>query len=90
MKEICKLQVSTVYLNNEQEYQGRCTVVLNAHKTELFQLEDEERNQYMSDVAKVAEALKEEFAAEKINYAGVRRSRFAYPFSRCTQNQVSP
>lgn len=69
MKEIGKLQVSTVYLNNEQEYHGRCTVVLNTHKTELFQLDDEERNQYMSDVAKVAAALKKEFAAEKINYA---------------------
>jgi diadenosine tetraphosphate (Ap4A) HIT family hydrolase len=69
MKEVCKLQVSTVYLNNEQEYHGRCTVVLNNHKTELFQLDVEERNQYMSDVAKVSEALKKEFAADKINYA---------------------
>lgn len=69
MKEVCKLQVSTVYLNNEQEYLGRCTVVLNNHKTELFQLDDKERNQYMSDVAKVASAIKREFAAEKMNYA---------------------
>lgn len=69
MKEVCKMQVSTVYLNNEQEYLGRCTVVLNSHKTELFQLDDEERNRFMSDVAMVAEAVKNEFAAEKINYA---------------------
>ncbi|MFC5402970.1 HIT family protein [Cohnella soli] len=69
MKEICKLEVSTVYLNNEQEYLGRCTVVLNDHKTELFQLEEELRGKYMRDVARVAAALKQEFAADKMNYA---------------------
>ncbi len=68
-KEVCQLEVSTVFLNNEQEYPGRCYVTLNSHKTELFELDDEERNKFMSDVSRVAEALKQAFGADKINYA---------------------
>lgn len=69
MKEVGKLDASTVYLNNEQEYRGRCTVVLDSHKTELFQLEEEERNLFMRDVARVAQALNRIFQPDKINYA---------------------
>lgn len=69
MQEICKLKVSTVFLNNEQEYRGRCFVVLNSHKTELFQLEPEERSSLIHDVSRVAQALHHIFTPDKINYA---------------------
>ena len=33
MIEICKLNYSTIYLNRNQKYPGRCVVKLNEHKT---------------------------------------------------------
>ena len=36
MIEICKLNYSTIYLNRNQKYPGRCVVKLNEHKTEYF------------------------------------------------------
>jgi len=69
MREVAELDESIVYLGNEQEYVGRCSVVLKRHKTELFQLDEEERNRYMRDVARVAQALHAAFAPDKINYA---------------------
>lgn len=69
MIEICKLQVSTVYLMRDQTHKGRCVVKFNDHKQELFELTEEEKKQYMDDIANVAKALKELFSPDKINYA---------------------
>jgi len=69
MKDVAKLSHSRVYLNNEQEYPGRCYVVLDSHKTELFQLDEEELAGYMSNVAQVAKAIQAAFQPDKINYA---------------------
>ncbi|MGH4141016.1 HIT family protein [Clostridium sp.] len=68
MIEICKLESSTLYLFKEQTYKGRCVVAYNGHKSELFDLNDDERSLYMKDVAKVANALSKAFSADKINY----------------------
>ena len=43
MIEICKLNYSTIYLNRNQKYPGRCVVKLNEHKTEYFQMTKEQR-----------------------------------------------
>lgn len=69
MQEICRLDASTVFLHNEQEYPGRCIVVLNDHKTELFQLSPTQRANYMDNVAAVAHAVHRLFTPVKINYA---------------------
>ena len=69
MIEICKLKVSTVYLFKDQTYKGRCIVQFKDHKTELFQLTEEERNTFFEDVAKVASALYKVFSPDKLNYA---------------------
>lgn len=69
MLEVCQLQVSTVYLNKDQTHDGRCIVTFKQHKTELFQLEKEKLHLFMEDVARVAEAIKKAFRADKINYA---------------------
>lgn len=69
MQEICRLDTSTVFLHNEQEYPGRCIVVLNDHKTELFQLSPAQRASYMDSVAAVAQAVDRLFNPVKINYA---------------------
>lgn len=68
-KDLCTLKYSRVYLNNEQEYLGRTTVVYKDHKCELFELTKEELNGYMNDVARVANAVKKATSADKINYA---------------------
>jgi len=68
MIEICKLEASTLYLFKEQTYRGRCVVAYNDHKSEIFELSDDERSLYMKDVARVAGALYKAFSPYKINY----------------------
>ena len=36
MIEICKLNYSTIYLNRNQKYPGRCVVKLNEHRQNTF------------------------------------------------------
>jgi len=68
MIEICTLEASTLYLFKEQTYKGRCVVAYKCHKSEIFNLNDEERSLYMKDVARVADALNKAFSPDKINY----------------------
>ncbi|MCB2352538.1 HIT family protein [Clostridium estertheticum] len=68
MIEVCKLEASTLYLFKEQTYKGRCVVAYNGHKSELFNLTDEERSKFMGDVSRVAGALNKAFSPDKINY----------------------
>lgn len=68
MIPIMPLKVSTLFLNRDQTHAGRCIVALNWHVDELFELSEDERNLFMSDVAKVARCLKKTFNAGKINY----------------------
>ena len=69
MKKVAVLPHSRVYLNNEQEYVGRCVVVLKSHKQELFELTPDELHGFMDDVANVANAINSVFNPDKINYA---------------------
>jgi ATP adenylyltransferase len=68
MIEICELEVSTLYLFKEQTYRGRCVVAYNEHKSEIFNLTDDQRSLYMKDVARAAGALNKAFSPNKINY----------------------
>ena len=68
MIEICKLNVSTLYLFKEQSHQGRCIVAYDKHVNELFELEDKELELFMKDVTRVAAAIKKAFSPNKINY----------------------
>lgn len=69
MLKVCSLKASEVYLVRNQNFPGRCVVAYKEHKTELFQLTEEERNAYAKDVAVVAKAIYELFDADKLNYA---------------------
>ncbi len=69
MIEVCKLKHSTVYLNRNQKYRGRCIVKLNRHKTEYFQMDKEERDGYFAELAATAKAVFELYHPNKINYA---------------------
>lgn len=69
MVEICRLNYSTVYLNRNQKFPGRCVVKFKDHKTEYFQLTKEERDGYFEEVAAVARAIFALYHPDKINYA---------------------
>jgi diadenosine tetraphosphate (Ap4A) HIT family hydrolase len=65
---VCELKTGTVYLNKEQSKLGRCTLAYKDHIRELFDLPDEERNEFFADVAILARALSNLFNPDKINY----------------------
>ena len=52
MIEIAQLSVSRVFLFKEQTYRGRCLVAYKDHVNDLNELSDEDRNAFMSDVAR--------------------------------------
>ena len=69
MIEVCKLNVSTLFLFKEQTYKGRCIVAYNHHVKELFELDEKELELYTKDIAKAAAAMNKAFSPDKINYA---------------------
>ena len=68
MIEIGHLRVSRVFLFKEQTYQGRCLVAYDGHVNDLNELNDQQRNDFMADVAQVTRAMQKAFNPEKINY----------------------
>ena len=68
MIEICELSVSRAFLFKEQTYHGRCLVAYDKHVNDLNELSDEERNNFMADVAQATRAMQKVFNPEKINY----------------------
>ena len=68
MIEVAKLSVSRMFIFKEQTYHGRCLVAYDKHVDDLNLLSDEERNAFMSDVAKVTRAIQKVFNPDKINY----------------------
>ena len=68
MIEVAKLSVSRMFIFKEQTYHGRCLVAYEKHVDDLNLLSDEERNAFMSDVAKVTRAMQKVFNPDKINY----------------------
>ena len=54
----------------DQTHKGKCIVVFNTdHRTEWYQLNQEEQSELIYAVAKTAEALHNVFNPDKINYA---------------------
>ena len=68
MIEICDLSASTLFLFKEQSHPGRCVVAFKDHVNELFELSESDRNAFMADVCKVANAIQKSFSPKKINY----------------------
>lgn len=69
MIEIMTLPLSTVYLNRDQTHFGRTIVALNWHVDELFELVRSDLDEFMKEVANVAEEVKKITHCEKVNYA---------------------
>jgi diadenosine tetraphosphate (Ap4A) HIT family hydrolase len=68
MVEAMDLPTSIVYLWKDSRYKGRCVVALKDHKTELCDLDEQQRVNFMSEVARVVAAIRKGFGADKINY----------------------
>ena len=59
---------SLVIVFKDQSHKGRMIVAHKNHVSEIQYLTDEERNEYLSDVAKVAKAIQKVYNPDKINY----------------------
>jgi diadenosine tetraphosphate (Ap4A) HIT family hydrolase len=69
MLKIKELHWSMVYLNRNQTLPGRCIVAYREHKTEYFELTTEANAGFFFEVSITAQAIKNVFNPDKINYA---------------------
>lgn len=63
-----ELKTGYVVIGDHQHFQGYTLFLCKEHRTELFHLEAETRQQYLNEMALVAEAVSNAFGAEKMNY----------------------
>jgi diadenosine tetraphosphate (Ap4A) HIT family hydrolase len=68
MIEVCKLDISTLFLFKEQTYRGRCIVAFDGHEAEIFNLNKDEAALFINDVSRAAKAIANAFKPDKINY----------------------
>jgi diadenosine tetraphosphate (Ap4A) HIT family hydrolase len=67
-QKIADLELSVVYLFEDQFFPGWTVVVLKRHTTELYELSRSERGQLIEEVSEVAAALAMTFEPVKMNY----------------------
>ena len=65
---ICDLEVSSLILFKEQSKPGRVIVAYKDHVSEIVNISEEERNLFMADVTRAAQALHAAFKPNKVNY----------------------
>ena len=65
---ICPLSVSDLILFKEQSKPGRVIVAYKDHVSEIVNISEEERNAFMADVCRAANALHKAFSPKKVNY----------------------
>lgn len=65
---ICELQVSSLILFREQSKPGRCIVAYRDHVSEIVDISRKERELFMEDVARAAQAIHRAFHPDKLNY----------------------
>ena len=66
--KICELSQSKVYLFKEQSHKGRVIVAHKKHVSEIVDLNEKERAEFIEDIAKVSNAIHKAFEPNKINY----------------------
>ena len=66
--KILELKASKVYLFKEQSHLGRVIVASRHHVSEIVDLPRRERQDFLEDVNRVAEALHKLFKPKKVNY----------------------
>ncbi len=65
---IGQLEVSELILFKEQSKLGRCIVAYKDHVSEMIDITEEERNAFIADVCRAANAIHKAFKPGKINY----------------------
>jgi len=65
---VTEMETSYVRLPKNQHYHGWVIVFLKRHASELYELKDKERDEYMKEVSRVAEAVNDVFGAVKMHY----------------------
>ena len=63
-----ELKTGYVVLGDHQHFKGYTLFLAKEHKTELFQLENEQKVDFLEEMSIVAEAVYKAFGAEKMNY----------------------
>lgn len=63
-----ELETGFVVLGDNQHFRGYTLFLLKEHKTELFQLEPQEKVRFLEEMSLVGEAVHHAFGAEKMNY----------------------
>lgn len=65
---IQELTYSVARLNRDQYFRGYTFLVFKNHATELYQLKKREREGFLTEMVKVADALAQVFKPDKMNY----------------------
>lgn len=63
-----EFETGYVVLGDNQHFKGYTLFLCKQHKTELFYLDKDFRTKFMNEMISVAEAAKNAFGAEKMNY----------------------
>ncbi|MDE7164285.1 MAG: HIT family protein [Clostridiales bacterium] len=63
-----ELQTGYVVIGDHQHFKGYSLFLYKQHKTELFQLDMDERSLFLREMSIVAEATAKAFGAQKMNY----------------------
>ncbi len=63
-----EMQTGYVVIGDHQHFKGYTLFLYKQHKTELFQLDIEERSLFLHEMTVVAQAVSKAFNAQKMNY----------------------
>ena len=67
MFKVGEMKAGVLYLFKDQAHKGRCALALKAHKKELCECTEQERNDYCADLAAASGAVKKLWGCTKIN-----------------------
>ncbi len=67
MFKVGDMKAGTLYLFKDQAHKGRCVLALGSHKKELCECDEQERNDFMSDLAAASGAVKKLWGCTKLN-----------------------
>lgn len=67
MIRVGKMNEGVLYLFKDQAHKGRCVIAIDDHKSELFDLAEQQRHDYMDDVSAACAAIKKLWGCTKVN-----------------------
>ena len=66
---IARLRVSSLGLNNDARFPGRCLLVLHEHQEDFGEIEEELASAFVADARLASQAIKAAVKVPRINYA---------------------